>query len=92
MVILQKPGTAKPATAKPGGAKKGAGKKGAAGDSKPAEALLSDEAVEEKAIAFMGEETMNNLSNSNWKERLAAMESVEQVLYLNFSPGNDVML
>ena len=77
----------KPGTAKPGGAKKPAGAKakpkkaagGGGGESKPAEALLSDEAVDEKANALLGEENVKNLANSNWKERLAAMENIEQV-------------
>ncbi|XP_067937770.1 cytoskeleton-associated protein 5-like isoform X2 [Watersipora subatra] len=78
-----KPGTAKPAAAKAGAAKAGAGKKkpgkkAAVGESKPVEPLLADETVDEKAVEFMGEENMKNLANSNWKQRLAAMENIEQ--------------
>ena len=41
--------------------------------------MLSDEAVEEKANALLGEENVKNLASTNWKERLAAMETIEQV-------------
>ena len=87
LMCLFHPRYQKPGTAKPGGAKKPAGAKakpkkaagGGGGESKPAEALLSDEAVDEKANALLGEENVKNLANSNWKERLAAMENIEQV-------------
>lgn len=35
--------------------------------------------MDEKANALLGEENVKNLANSNWKERLGAMESIEQV-------------
>lgn len=61
------------------GGGKGKSKAGAGTDSKPVEALLSDETMEEKANALLGEENVGLLSNSNWKQRLAAMENIEQV-------------
>ncbi|XP_059161081.1 cytoskeleton-associated protein 5-like isoform X1 [Physella acuta] len=40
----------------------------------------NDEAVEEKAQVFLPGDTLTNLASTNWKERLAAMESFVKVV------------
>ncbi|KAK3102168.1 hypothetical protein FSP39_009299 [Pinctada imbricata] len=82
----------RPATAKSGGpprlapAKKKApakGKgKGATKNDKGeiTEAVLSDEAVAEKAEVLFTGEVLKQLENANWKERLAGMERVTEVI------------
>lgn len=57
-----------------GGAKKGATAPGEI----PTETILSDEAVEEKAAALFPGDTLKQLTSSNWKDRLAAMETITQ--------------
>lgn len=64
---------------KAAGKPKGKKTAGGSSDEKPSEPLLSDEAVEEKANNLLGEENVKNLASANWKERLAAMETIEQV-------------
>ncbi|XP_076471814.1 cytoskeleton-associated protein 5-like isoform X2 [Babylonia areolata] len=76
----------KPAGKKAGGggagAKKGKGAagKGAKGDNQPAETILSDEAVEEKAAAALPADVLTGLASANWKERLAAMEKFSDMV------------
>lgn len=74
----------KPAGKKPGSAaagKKGGKGKGAGGkDGPPAEAILSDEAVEEKAAAALPADVLTGLVSANWKERLAAMEKFSDMV------------
>ncbi|ESO97492.1 hypothetical protein LOTGIDRAFT_228176 [Lottia gigantea] len=72
---------------KPGGKKKPAaggkgGKAGKKGSSKEevVENALSDEALEEKAAALLPGDTLASLTSSNWKERLAGMEKMTQVV------------
>ncbi|XP_064635641.1 cytoskeleton-associated protein 5-like isoform X2 [Lineus longissimus] len=69
----------RPATA---GAKKG--KKSAAGKSasteEVAENIQGDDVVEDKVGAILPAETIAGLGNSNWKERLAAMEKMAEVV------------
>ena len=43
--------------------------------------LFQDEAVEEKAQEFLPGDTIANLASSNWKERLAGMETMVKVCY-----------
>ncbi|KAH9494766.1 Cytoskeleton associated protein 5 [Bulinus truncatus] len=76
-----KPGTAagKGGKAKPG-ASKGPAKKGSSKPEEKVEPTLSDEAVEEKAQAFLPGDILTNLASANWKERLAAMESFVKVV------------
>jgi cytoskeleton-associated protein 5 len=42
----------------------------------PEEPDLSQETVEERAAELFGAETINNLANSNWKERQSAIENL----------------
>jgi cytoskeleton-associated protein 5 len=42
----------------------------------PEEPDLSQETVEERAVEIFGAETINNLANSNWKERQSAIENL----------------
>jgi hypothetical protein len=46
-----------------------------------------DDAVENKAGAILPSDCISNLASSNWKERLAAMETFTQVaLFKNLIP------
>ncbi|XP_048241542.1 cytoskeleton-associated protein 5-like isoform X2 [Haliotis rufescens] len=60
------------------GGDKGKGKKGGAAKEEPTESILADEVVEEKAAAALSADVISGLSNSNWKLRLAAMETFSQ--------------
>ncbi|KAJ8298919.1 hypothetical protein KUTeg_022979 [Tegillarca granosa] len=73
-------GGSKPeAKKKVGGAAKGK-KSAAASKDGPTEAILSDETVEEKATDFFSADVLKQLDSSNWKERLAAVENMTQVV------------
>jgi hypothetical protein len=41
---------------------------------------LSDREIEEKMVAIVGADTVACLKSANWKDRLAAMENVQQCL------------
>ncbi|KAL4225289.1 Cytoskeleton associated protein 5 [Mactra antiquata] len=68
--------------AKPGGPprKKEPAKKGKAPVEEKTEKILSDEAVIEKATELLGAETLGQLENTNWKERLAGMENFTKII------------
>ncbi|XP_041367175.1 cytoskeleton-associated protein 5-like isoform X2 [Gigantopelta aegis] len=86
-----RPSSAKPAT-KGSKSSKGPEKKSAPGKSKvakkgsavskeePIENALSDETVEEKAAAAFPADVLTGLGSSNWKERLAAMEKISEIV------------
>ena len=57
--------------------------KGGGSDTKksiPEEPDLSQETVEERAVEIFGAETINNLANSNWKERQSAIENLANAI------------
>jgi len=43
---------------------------------------FQDDAIEDKMAAFLPADTLAGLVNSNWKERLAAMEKFTEVWVL----------
>ena len=62
---------------------KGGGSAGGGSDTKksiPEEPDLSQETVEERAVEIFGAETINNLANSNWKERQSAIENLANAI------------
>jgi len=78
-VVLPKPGT-KPSGAKPSEVKKPATKPASNEDKKPAvveEPDMHSETVDEKACELLGAECCTQLGSSNWKERLAATETIQ---------------
>lgn len=70
------PAAQKKETKGKGGAKKGAPPAGEI----PTENILSDEAVDEKAGELFPGDTMKQLMSANWKERLAALETMTKVV------------
>ncbi len=70
-----KPGSAKPSAAVP---PKKTVKGSASSEPKkmPEEPDLHQDTVEEKAVEIFGEECVKNLASSNWKDRLAAIETL----------------
>lgn len=76
--------TAKPTgrpKGKPGGDKKSAkNKKGSASKEEKEENILADEVVEDKAAALLPGDVIPGLASSNWKERMAAMETFTKVI------------
>jgi len=78
-VVLPKPGT-KPSGAKPSDVKKPATKPTSNEDKKTAvveEPDMHSESVDEKASELLGAECCTQLGSSNWKERLAATETIQ---------------
>ncbi len=77
-VVLPKPGTKAPA--KPTEAKKPVAKPAFNEEKKPTvveEADMHSETVDEKATELLGAECCTQLGSSNWKERLAATETIQ---------------
>lgn len=70
-----------PASSKSGPKKKTAASKGKASEKEEhVEAVLTDDAVEEKAAAHLSGEILAQLTSSNWKERLEAMDKFLTVI------------
>lgn len=93
--VIKKPTQAASSSGGSGPPKKPAGKTGAkktAGAGAKAEEKLekelSPEEVEEKAAAILPPDVISGITDSNWKTRLSAMESMMQVnlFHLIFSP------
>lgn len=89
--VIKKPGATTSGSAGSSGgssapAKKNAGKPaakkpaGAKATEEKVEKELSQEEVDEKAAALLPPDVISGLTDSNWKTRLAAMESIMQVL------------